>query len=70
MSARPDGDGEQHLRRLEDHWDQAASRWHDGVARDFGAHQWTPLRAESRAYLAALRALLDLLDAAERDTGS
>ena len=36
--------------------------------RDFGTRQWTPLREESRAYLEALRAMMDLLDAAERDT--
>jgi len=66
--ARPADDGDQHLRRLEDAWDKVAPRWHDRVARDFGSRQWTPLRDESLAYLAALRAMMDLLDAAERDT--
>ena len=42
--------------------------WQDDVARQFGTHQWTPLRDESRRYTDALRAMMDLLDAAERDT--
>jgi hypothetical protein len=68
LPARPDGDGDQHLRRLEDAWEKVVPHWHDGVGRDFGTRQWTPLRDESRAYLEALRAMMDLLDAAERDT--
>jgi hypothetical protein len=67
-SARPDHDGDQHLRLLQDAWDQAEPHWRDGVARQFGARQWTPLREESRSYLVALAAMLDLLEEAERDT--
>jgi len=42
--------------------------WQDDIARQFGTHHWMPLRDESRLYLEALRAMMDLLDAAERDT--
>ncbi len=38
------------------------------MARHFDAHHWTPLLHESRAYLEALRKLMELLNAAERDT--
>ena len=34
----------------------------------FGATQLTPLLQESRSYLEALRKLMDVLEAAERDT--
>ena len=68
MPARPDRDGDQQLRLLDDAWEKAGSEWQDDVARQFGTHQWLPLRDESRLYLEALRAMMDLLDAAERDT--
>jgi hypothetical protein len=68
VPVRPDRDGDQHLRLLEDAWDSVVPSWRDGIARDFGTHQWTPLREESRSYLEALRAMMDLLDAAARDT--
>ena len=67
--ARPDRDGDQQLRLLEDAWGKAEPYWQDGIARQFGTHHWTPLRDESRRYADALRAMMDLLDAAERDTG-
>jgi len=69
MPARPDQDGDQHLRLLHDAWDKASQYWQDGLARQFEVAHMTPLLAESRGYLEALRRLLDLLEAAERDTG-
>jgi hypothetical protein len=68
LLARPDRDGDQQLRLLDDAWEKAVSDWQDDVARQFGTHRWTPLRDESRLYLEALRTMMDLLDAAERDT--
>jgi hypothetical protein len=38
------------------------------MAREFDAGRLTPLRQESRGYLEALRALMDTLEAAERET--
>jgi hypothetical protein len=66
--SRPDQDGDQHLRLLDDAWDTAAQHWQDSLARQFHADQMTPLFGESRRYLDALRRLLDMLEAAERDT--
>ena len=66
--ARPDRDGDQQLRLLDDAWEKAVPFWQDDIARQFGTHHWMPLRHESRLYLEALRAMMDLLDAAERDT--
>ena len=68
MPARPDQDGDQQVRLLDDAWDKATQYWQDGLARQFDADHITPLLAESRGYLEALRRLLDLLEAAERDT--
>ena len=68
VPARPDRDGDQQLRLLDDAWDKVEPHWQDDIARQFGTHKWTPLRDESRRYLEALRAMMDLLDAAERDT--
>ena len=69
LPARPDRDGDQQLRLLEDAWEKAVPHWQDDVARQFGTHHWAPLRDESRLYLQVLGAMMDLLDAAERDTG-
>ena len=68
MVTRPDRDGDQHLRLLDDAWDEASQHWHDGMARQFDTGHLTPLRHESRAYLEALRTLMDTLEAAERET--
>jgi len=38
------------------------------MAREFDASHLTPLLTESRGYLEALRALMDTLEAAERET--
>ncbi len=68
MPTRPDQDGDLQLRLLGDAWDKAAEHWRDGMARQFDDGHLTPLRAESRGYLEALRRVLDMLEAAERDT--
>lgn len=68
MVARPDQDGDQQVRLLDDAWGQASEHWRDGLARQFGAAQLAPLLQDSRSYLEALRKLLDTLEAAERDT--
>ena len=65
---RPDRDGDQQLRLLDDAWDQASQHWQDGMARQFDTGHVTPLRRESRGYLEALRKLMEMLEAAERDT--
>jgi hypothetical protein len=68
MISRPDQDGDQQLRLLDDAWGKAAEHWHDGMARQFDAAQLTPLLQESRSYLETLRRLMDLLETADRDT--
>jgi len=68
MISRPDQDGDRQLRLLDDAWGKAAEHWRDGTARQFGAAQLAPLLQESRSYLEALRKLMDVLEAAERDT--
>jgi len=68
MPARPDHDGDEQLRLLGAAWDEAAQHWQDEVARRFDTDHWTPLVQQSRAYLQALRALMEVLEAAERDT--
>jgi hypothetical protein len=49
-------------------WEEAARYWQDEVARQFAADYWTPLAQQARVYLEALRALMDVLETAERDT--
>jgi hypothetical protein len=68
MTARPDRDGAEQLGLLGTAWEEADRHWQDEVARQFGADYWTPLAQRSRAYLAALGALLDVLETAERET--
>ena len=68
MISRPEQDGDQQLRLLGDAWDKAAEHWRDGPARQFGTAQLTPVLQESRGYLEALRTLMDLLEAADRET--
>ena len=67
MPGRHDQDGDHNLAMLDAAWSKAREHWDDDMSRHFDAHYWLPLRNESRAYLAALRNLLDLLCAAERD---
>lgn len=68
MISRPEQDGDQQLRLLGDAWDQAAEHWRDGPARQFGDAQLAPLLQGSRAYLEAVRKLMDTLEAADRET--
>jgi hypothetical protein len=68
MHTRPDRDGQDQLRLLGAARDEAAQHWQDEVARQFDTGHWTPLVQQSRAYLDALRALMELLETAERDT--
>ena len=68
MTTRPDRDGAEQLGLLGTAWEEAAQHWQDEVARQFDADHWTPLAQRSRAYLAALRTLMDVLETAERDT--
>jgi len=68
MNSRPDHDGDEQLGLLEAAWGETARHWQDEVARQFGADHWTPLAQQARAYLEALRALMDVLETAERDT--
>lgn len=68
MPTRPDRDGDEQLRLLGAAWEEAARHWQDEVARQFEADHWTPLAQQSRGYLEALRSLLDMFEAAERET--
>jgi hypothetical protein len=68
VPTRPDRDGDEQLRLLGAAWEEAARHWRDEVARQFEADHWTPLAQQSRGYLEALRSLLDMFEAAERET--
>jgi hypothetical protein len=68
IHTRPDRDGEEQLRLLGAAWEEADHYWQDEVARQFDTGHWTPLVQHSRTYLEALRALMDLLETAERGT--
>jgi hypothetical protein len=68
IHTRPDRDGEEQLRLLGAAWEEAAQHWQDEVARQFDTGHWTPLVQHSRTYLEPLRALMDLLETAERGT--
>jgi hypothetical protein len=68
MYSRPDRDGDEQLSLLGAAWEEAAQHWQDEVARQFETDHWAPLTERSRAYLGALRALMDVLETAERET--
>lgn len=68
MPGRPDHDGDYQLHLLDAAWDDTQRHWHDDMTRHFDTGYLTPLLNESREYLLALRNLVDLLAAAERDT--
>lgn len=68
MNTRPDRDGDDQLRLLGAAWQDAAQHWRDEVAHQFETEHWAPLAQQSRAYLEALRALMETLEAAERGT--
>jgi hypothetical protein len=66
--ARPDEDGDHMLRVIDSVWHKTRPSWRDDVAGHFEREHWSPLVAESRAYLGALRECLEMLGDAERDT--
>jgi hypothetical protein len=68
MPSRPDEDGDQLLRVIDSIWRKTQQSWRDDMARHFERAHWSPLLAESRAYLGALRECLEMMSAAERDT--
>jgi hypothetical protein len=68
MPARPDEDGNHMLRVIDSIWQKTQQCWLDDMAGHFERTHWTPLLAESRAYLLALGECLELLGNAERDT--
>jgi hypothetical protein len=68
MLARPDEDGEHLLGVIDSIWQTTQQSWRDDMARQFDHAHWTPLVAESRAFLGALRECLETMSAAERDT--
>jgi len=68
MFARPDEDGDHLLRVIDSIWRKTQQNWRDDMASHFDRAHWTPLLAESRAYLGALRECLETMNAAERET--
>jgi hypothetical protein len=68
VPGRSDHDGDHHLHLLESAWDKTQQHWHDDMTRHFDSRYWMPVLNESRSYLGALRRLMELLAAAERDT--
>jgi hypothetical protein len=65
---RPDRDGQEQFGLLGAAWEETARHWQDEVARRFEGDHWTPLARQSRDYLEALAAMMDLLETAEHDT--
>lgn len=63
-----DGDGQEQFRLLGAAWEETSRHWQDEVARRFERDHWTPLARQSRDYLEALAAMMDLLETAEHDT--
>lgn len=68
MQGHPEHDGSYMLQQLDTNWASTKSHWRDDMATDFDARHWMPLFKESRSYLEALSELMELLEAAERDT--
>lgn len=68
MPGRPDQDADHHLQMLDASWASTRQHWDDDMTRRFETDHWRRLDSESRSYLIALRKLVDLLAAAERDT--
>jgi hypothetical protein len=69
MAGRPHEDGERLLSEIGVAWARTQQHWHDDMASHFGRAHWTPLVEESRTYLRALGECMELLGAAERETG-
>lgn len=68
MTSWPDEDAARELVLLTAAWDEARQRWHDNAAVRFEDGHWAPLYQASREYLDALGALLELIEAADRET--
>ncbi len=49
MVTRPDRDGDQQLRLLDDAWDKASQHWLDGMARQFDTGHWIRCSANPAA---------------------
>jgi len=56
------------LQVIDSIWHKTQQSWRDDMAGHFDRAHWTPLMAESRAYLRALHECLETMTAAERDT--
>jgi hypothetical protein len=69
MASRPQEDGEVLLTGIGSVWAKTQQHWHDDMANQFGRSHWAPLVDESRSYLRALGECMELLAAAERETG-
>jgi hypothetical protein len=69
MASRPQEDGEVLLTEIGSAWAKTQQHWHDDMANQFGRAHWGPLVDESRSYLRALGECMELLAAAERETG-
>lgn len=68
MPGNPHEDGDYSLHLLDSAWYDTKLQWRDNLATHFDHSHWAPLADETRAYLAALRRLMELLNAAERET--
>lgn len=62
------GSADSSFRVLDAAWFTARQHWRDTHTTQFARDHWNPMEADTRAYLAALRELLSLLNAAERAT--
>jgi len=69
VTGRPHEDGELLLREIGAAWSKAQQDWHDDLSSQFDRAHWAPLAGESRSYLRALGECMELLAAAERETG-
>jgi hypothetical protein len=69
MAADPHKEGEVLLRVIDAAWSRTQQHWHDDLASHFGRVLWPPLAEGSRAYLRALGECMELLSAAEQETG-
>ena len=69
MTGRPNEDGELLLAGIGAAWSKTQQHWHDDMSRQFERSHWAPLVDESRSYLRALGECMELLTAAEQETG-